>query len=742
MRKLMWFTLGFGGITGLGMFLTDPLQYLILAFLCLTLGVFFRILSPSWGRVVLMAMAGGTVGALWLFAYGQVYLAPLKTLDENPQNLVIEAADYPVETQMGQTADGNVTLAGRTYKIRFYLDRGETVSPGDQIYGTFSLAFTPEMDNAYYPGLGIFLLGYPVGEPMVVPGEALSWQYFPAQLRRSAMDILASLFPSDTAAFAQGLLLGQTENLSAGTDRVLEQSGIRHVVAVSGLHVSILFGMVHLLTRRKRWLTALLGIPVLLLFSAVAGFSPSIVRACAMQVLMILAMLWEREYDPPTALAFGAGILLLWNPYTITSVSFQLSVGSMAGIFLVSGKIRGYLMDKKRLGRWNRKTLPGRLAAWGAASFSVTLGAMLLTTPMCAYYFGTVSLVSPVSNILLLWLVTWIFYGIIVCVLLGGFLAPVAGLLAQAVSWGIRIVLGAAKVLGNLPYATIRTENVYLMGFLVFAYGLVLLFLFLRPRKPRLLCVCLAIGLVSSIFFSTMERFTDSYRVTVLDVGQGQCVLIQCGGDCFVVDCGSQSGSQTGEWAADALKDQGVSRISGLILTHYDFDHTSGARELMELVETDTLYLPHTPEADRTLAQGAEQVYWISTLLELPCGTGKITILPGEKDSTGNENSLCILFQAENCDILITGDRNQEGEAYLLEQIDLPRLDVLIVGHHGADSSTGLALLEKTRPATAVISVGAENGYGHPQPEVLQRLELFGCRVLRTDQNGTIVLRG
>src|SRR5699024_4822593 len=143
-----------------------------------------------------------------------------------------------------------------------------------------------------------------------------------------------------------------------------------------------------------------------------------------------------------------------------------------------------------------------------------------------------------------------------------------------------------------------------------------------------------------------------------LDVGQGQCVLIQCGGDCFVVDCGSQSGSQAGEWAADALKDQGVSRISGLILTHYDFDHTSGARELMELVKTDTLYLPHTPEADRTLAQGAEQVYWISTLLELPCGTGKITILPGEKDSTGNENSLCILFQAENCDILITGDRN------------------------------------------------------------------------------------
>lgn len=742
MRKLMWFILGFAAIAGLGMFLTNPLQRLILAFLCLILGIFSRILSPSWGRLVLMAMAGGTVGALWLFAYGQVYLAPLEAMDETPQTLVIEASDYPVETQMGQTADGYVTLEGRTYKIRFYLDQGETVCPGDKIYGTFTLRFTPKMDNAYYPGLGIFLLGYPVGNPLVVPGDSLPWQYFPAQLRRSAMDVIANFFPGDTAGFAQALLLGQTENLSSGTDRILERSGIRHVVAVSGLHVSILFGMVHLLTRRKRWLTALAGIPVLLLFSAVAGFSPSIVRACAMQVLMILAMLWEREYDPPTALAFGAGILLLWNPYTITSVSFQLSVGSMVGIFLISGKIRGYLMDKKRLGRWNRKTLPGRIAAWGAASFSVTLGAMLMTTPICAYYFGTVSLVSPISNLLLLWLITWIFYGIILCLLVGGFLAPPAGFLAQAVSWGIRIVLGAAQTLGNLPYATISTENVYLLGFLVFAYVLLILFLFLRPRKPRLLCVCLTIGLISSIFFSTMERYTDSYRVTVLDVGQGQCVLIQSGGDCFVVDCGSQEGSRVGEWAADALKGQGISQISGLILTHYDFDHTSGARELMELVDTDTLYLPHTPDADRSLSQGAEQVYWISTVLELPCGMGKITILPGEKGSTGNESSLCILFQAENCDILITGDRNQDGEAYLLEQMNLPQLDVLIVGHHGADSSTGFPLLEKTHPVTAVISVGADNPYGHPQSQVLQRLELFGCRVLRTDQNGTIVLRG
>ena len=119
--------------------------------------------------------------------------------------------------------------------------------------------------------------------------------------------------------------------INRGTD--LKVSGIRHVAAVSGLHVTILFSLVYVLTGRRKWLAALLGFPVLVLFALVAGFSPSIVRACVMLGLMILAMLLNRAYDGPSALSFAVLILLLINPWSITDVSFQLSVCSLTGLF-------------------------------------------------------------------------------------------------------------------------------------------------------------------------------------------------------------------------------------------------------------------------------------------------------------------------------------------------------------------------------------------------------------------------
>ena len=113
-----------------------------------------------------------------------------------------------------------------------------------------------------------------------------------------------------------------------------------------------------------------------------------------------------------------------------------------------------------------------------------------------------------------------------------------------------------------------------------------------------------------------------------------------------------------------------------------------------------------------------------------------------KEGKTNNESSLCVLFQPENCDILITGDRTTAGERALLAAYPLPDLEVLIAGHHGARTSTSLELLKQTSPEVAVISVGADNRYGHPTAEVLERLELFGCKILRTDLDGTIILRG
>ena len=119
-----------------------------------------------------------------------------------------------------------------------------------------------------------------------------------------------------------------------------------------------------------------------------------------------------------------------------------------------------------------------------------------------------------------------------------------------------------------------------------------------------------------------------------------------------------------------------------------------------------------------------------------------ITIFPSDNREDANESSLCILFQPEDCDILITGDRSFDGEAELMETVDLPDLEILVAGHHGSRTSTSWELLNATRPEITIISVGAGNRYGHPTWETLERLDLFGCNIYRTDLEGTIILRG
>lgn len=185
--------------------------------------------------------------------------------------------------------------------------------------------------------------------------------------------------------------------------------------------------------------------------------------------------------------------------------------------------------------------------------------------------------------------------------------------------------------------------------------------------------------------------------------------------------------------------------MDGLILTHYDMDHAGGAAYLLEFVPVDTLYLPAIDDdgnAKQTLAQKYEKdIQWVDSIVNISGDWGAVTLIPGMESRDENECGLCILFQSENCDILIMGDRGFSGERALLNSMELPELELLVVGHHGAASSTGFELLSRLRPKNAVISVGAENRYGHPSEEVLDRLDLFGCKVYRTDLEGTIIFK-
>ena len=203
-----------------------------------------------------------------------------------------------------------------------------------------------------------------------------------------------------------------------------------------------------------------------------------------------------------------------------------------------------------------------------------------------------------------------------------------------------------------------------------------------------------------------------------------------------MVDCGGTTGTHAADTASEYLLSRGIRRLDGIILTHLDEDHAGAVEELLTRVETELMILPPVYS---TLS--GETTLYASENLRLQSGDTSITVFSAPYPGTDNEKSLCVLFETQNCVILITGDRDGFGERMLLRNAVIPEVDILIAGHHGSNSSTCEELLSALQPEIVCISAGRNNPFGHPAPALLERLDRYGCAVYRTDQQGTITIR-
>ncbi len=738
MRRLVYVTIGFGAGCSLWVYTDHPGVRAALFAVLLILGALAGRDARPWQRMALVGL-GCMAAFFWCVRYQDAFLSGPGKLDGLVQEAEIRAADYGAERDLGTALEGTIRLDGKPCRVMVYLSEHTAVTPGDILRGTFRFRLTipgGQEEGTYHGGKGIFLLAYQQGAVQKEDAQPTGWDV-PARLRQKIRAILQETFPEDTAPFAKALLLGDTSDLGYAVDTALKISGIRHVAAVSGLHVSILFALLGILTARKRWLMALLGFPALVLFAAVAGLTPSVSRACLMSGLMLLGGLLNREYDGPTALAFGVLVILLANPMAVTSVSLQLSAASVAGIFLFGPGIRKWMVSS--LEAWGKSKRKLWLVNRLASSVSTSLSAMVLTTPLCAWYFGTISLIGPVTNLLTLWLIGGIFCGITgVCSL--HFLFPeAAGLLARILSWPIRLVLSLAELLARVPLSAVYTASPYIVLWLVFVYLLLFFFLRSSSRKPGTLSCCAILGLCLALLAGWGENMAGDVSFTVVDVGQGQCLVFQSEGRTYMVDCGGDADASSADRAAAFLLSRGISRLDGFILTHTDRDHAGGAAMLLSRIDTDLVILPQAQPEIAACASG--KVVYASQDLCLEFGSTRLQIYAPTFPGNSNEMSLCILFDTEKCDILVTGDRNGFGERALLRRASLPQVDILVAGHHGAANAACPELLEAVRPGIVCISAGKDNSYGHPAPELLERLTQAGCEIYCTGQQGTITIR-
>ena len=601
-RGLATAAFSFAGAVYIGQYLLSRDRLLWAAAACVLLAglcLFMRRFSSA-RRQVIFACLFVAAGFLYRYGYAAFFLAPAQGLDGQQTEIHAEVLDYSQPGPYGPRASVRVRLPddrfGRTVKTTLYLKPDmQALEPGDQIS---CLAVLASSENSLAPealslqrSKGVFMRAVQKGALTLDRPAAVPVRHYPAVAAQGVKARIHAIFSQDVAALMQALILGDTAQMTDSFSGALSVTGLSHIVSVSGMHVVFLTGMVLLLVKRKRRAT-LITIPMIFLFMAITGFPPSVVRAGVMQILALTAFLVGREKDAVTSIGLALGLILISNPFAAADVGLQLSFCATAGMLLFSGKLCALILNlfgdiKGKIG--------GAVLRVMASALSSSLSALVFTLPLVAYYFGTISLVSPVANLLTIWAVSALF-----CI---GFFAALAAFVwvPAGIALGY-IALPFAKYFiwvtgacARVPFAVVNARNPYFLSWLLYVYAIMCLYLARalyqnkenavsdkkeggagRGRRFLLPGGLTACTLLIAMLLSAFSVSGAGLHVAVLDVGQGQCVVLTTGAYTAVIDCGGNKSASAGVIAARYLKGLGRSEIDLLMLTHYHEDHANG----------------------------------------------------------------------------------------------------------------------------------------------------------------------
>ncbi|MEZ0348016.1 MAG: DNA internalization-related competence protein ComEC/Rec2 [Thermus sp.] len=507
------------------------------------------------------------------------------------------------------------------------------------------------------------------------------------------------------AELAEGVVLGEKKGLEEAYTW-FQKAGLAHLLALSGLHVGFLVGALLVLPLgRWRYLLALLLLP---LYLWLAGPSPSLVRASLMAGLSLLGLfLGLGAAGVLQALGLALFLQLLLAPHALLSLGLQLSYLAVLGLALVL----------PTLGR------PRGLGDHLLHALAATLAAQAFLVPLLLHHFGFLPLLSPLTNLLALPLVALLVPLGFLKLLLGGLLAPPVEALGRAL-----LALAQAGAAGPL----LRWGEISPWGFGLYYLGLLPLLLALHRKLPWRQALFLASLPVLASLLTAWPKPLDLY---LLDVGQGDALLARMGGAEVLVDGGRP---EQAEKLLRALRALGVEALEVLVATHPDADHVGSLPRVVAELPVGLALLSPTFPQDHPLVQALKEK-GVPTLhpgagSRFRVGRGEVRVLwPVHRSGDDNRNGLVLLLDYGFGKALLLADLPAELEAAL----EVDRVEVLKVSHHGSRTGTSEALLARTKPQVALVGVG-KNPFGHPHPEVLERLEAQGVRVLRTDQHGAI----
>lgn len=694
------------------------------------------------------------LGLTWYWGYDALFIQPGQALAGETVTVSARVTDYPcvyedyTSLSLRFTGDDLPHVKATVYD---YDGRTDSLLPGDVVEIELRLRSGTVRygeDSDANTSRGIALVGYVQSAPEVTGRAALSFLYFPRTLARIVRETASQIFDGDVSALMRGMLIGDKSGIydDDALYAALSGAGLLHIVAVSGMHLSFLFGAAVLLGGKRR--AAFIAIPALWIFACMAGLTPSAVRAAFMLTLVVFAPLLRREPDGVTSLCAILLLLLLINPQAIGSASLQLSFAAMAGIILVSPKVNSWCVKSFAADKKSRLHKV-KLAVFALLASSI--GAMVFTAPLSALRFGYVPLVSPLTMLLVMPVLSLCFIGGYISVLLGIIWLPLGKLAGWAVWVLAKYIIVISKAISSLPLASVYMADKLVGWWLVAVYVAFIATYLLRGKNSFRPAAPLSVSviLLSCIVIFNALYYNNISAVSVIDVGQGQSIALMSDGYTAMIDCGGTNTSENaGDAAADYLASCGRRNVDVLILTHLHSDHANGVTRLLARVDVGYILLPENaedpagllPEIIEAAGDSGTQIEYVSADTDVLAGSMRLRLYGPPKSGDINERGLIVLATCGSYDTLVTGDVDAASERNLLAGHTLPDCELYIVGHHGSRYSTSVDLLETIDAETAAISVGY-NTYGHPTEDVLERLESEDMEILRTDTDGTVTVR-
>ena len=601
------------------------------------------------------------------------------------------------------------------------------------------------------------------------------------RIRRQLSGRLKLIALPEDAGILSAVLLGEKEDLDSAVYELYRKNGISHLLAISGLHISIVGLGIWKLFRKGGagfWISGIFAGGFLIAYGMMVGSGPSVVRAVSMAGLSFLAAAAGRTYDLPTAMCIPALGLLLTHPYLLTQASFQLSFLAVISLVypgrLFSARGETFFTNEK--------------FSAAASAFFVSLSLQMVTAPVVCWHSFGIPVYGVFLNLLVIPLMTY--------VVLSGFIG--LGLSFLSVSAGGAMLGGAHYILklyevvcngiGKLPGAELVLGQpevwkigcyygLVVSGAIIYERGMKIAEKFhekkhkskekseesvlnlwktriLIDRKHRLVFLCAAWLLA---FFFLLPSRPAGLSVTFLDVGQGDGIVLRCASRTILVDCGSSQQKSVGEKVlVPYLRSQGVTYVERAVMTHGDQDHINGIRYLLEHPESGIrlggLMMPKAgnDEIYGKMAELAKEqeipVYYAAAgdRIENIAGKGMymecLSPEGEEKFSDRNEESLVFRVTYDRFSMMLMGDLETGGEENLVESGVLSPVTVLKAGHHGSATSSGESFLEKLSPEITVLSYGRKNRYGHPAKEVKERLGNIGSEILETGISGAVMI--